>query len=203
MSVTDTNPKQTVYVFKCVKCTLKVSGKVNSIILGEYLCVWTCLYVFVCLFVCLLGCLLHIGVCHDVCVCVCVDNCKRVAVCFDDVISSVEVINSQSIQVQVNSSPSCSLSHSSVWSSLNDVLFSVVQMMGKCPTVSIDKTDGCQVYLSKASVKCEIITAKSSEMNICIPPPPGKQDFVRAINRVGGTGRSVGGACSSVESVSV
>ena len=36
-----------------------------------------------------------------VCICVCLDNCKRVAVCFDDVISSVEVINSQSIQVQV------------------------------------------------------------------------------------------------------
>ena len=42
-------------------------------------------------------------------------------------------------------------------------------MTGKCPTVSIDKTDGCQVFLSKVSVTAEIITAKSSEMNICIP----------------------------------
>ena len=41
--------------------------------------------------------------------------------------------------------------------------------MGKCPTVSIDKTDGCQVFLSKDSLKAEIVTAKSSEMNICIP----------------------------------
>ena len=30
------------------------------------------------------------------------DNCKKVALCFDDVISSVEVINSQGIQVQVS-----------------------------------------------------------------------------------------------------
>ena len=30
------------------------------------------------------------------------DNCKRVAVCFDDVISSCEVINSSSVQVQVS-----------------------------------------------------------------------------------------------------
>ena len=52
------------------------------------------------------------------------------------------------------------------------------QILGKCPTVSIDKTDGCQVFLSKDSLQCEIITAKSSEMNICIPPPPGEKDFV-------------------------
>lgn len=76
------------------------------------------------------------------------DGCKRVAVVFDDVISSVEVINSQSIQVQV---------------------------LGKCPTVSIDKTDGCQVYLSKASVSAQFITAKSSEMNVLIPD--GKGEF--------------------------
>lgn len=43
------------------------------------------------------------------------------------------------------------------------------QVTGKCPTVSIDKTDGCQVFLSKNSLTAEIITAKSSELNICIP----------------------------------
>ena len=34
LSIADTSPKQSVYVFKCTKSTLKVSGKVNSIILG-------------------------------------------------------------------------------------------------------------------------------------------------------------------------
>lgn len=43
------------------------------------------------------------------------------------------------------------------------------KVIGQCPTVSIDKTDGCQVYLSKDSIEAEIITAKSSEMNISIP----------------------------------
>ena len=107
ISISDTNSKQAVYVFRCVRSTIKVSGKVNSIIL---------------------------------------DNCKRVALVFDDVISSVEIINSQGAQVQV---------------------------MGKCPTVSIDKTDGCQVFLSKESTTADIITAKSSEMNICIPKADG------------------------------
>lgn len=35
LAITETNPKQTVYVFKCTKSTLKVAGKVNSIILGK------------------------------------------------------------------------------------------------------------------------------------------------------------------------
>lgn len=107
MAITDGNSKQTVYVFRCVKSTIKVTGKVNSI---------------------------------------CLDNCKKVALVFDNVISSIEVVNSQSIQVQ---------------------------MLGKCPTVSIDKTDGCQVFLSKDSLSAEIVSAKSSEMNVCIPKPDG------------------------------
>jgi adenylyl cyclase-associated protein len=40
--------------------------------------------------------------------------------------------------------------------------------------VSIDKTDGCQVYLSKDSLSAEIITAKSSEMNILVPDASGE-----------------------------
>ena len=48
-------------------------------------------------------------------------------------------------------------------------------MLGKVPTISIDKTDGCQMFLSKDSVGVEIITAKSSEMNVMIP---NGEDFV-------------------------
>jgi adenylyl cyclase-associated protein len=107
LEISDTNPKQSVYVFRCTGCTLVVKGKCNSIIL---------------------------------------DNCKKFALVFDDVIAACEIINSQRVQVQVN---------------------------GKCPTVSIDKTDGCQVFLSKDSMACEIVTAKSSEMNICIPKDDG------------------------------
>eukprot|EP00051_Salpingoeca_urceolata_P009651 m.117257 g.117257 ORF g.117257 m.117257 type:complete len:196 (-) comp16395_c0_seq7:135-722(-) len=70
------------------------------------------------------------------------DGCKKTAVVFDNAVSSFEFINCQSMQVQVN---------------------------GKVPTVTIDKTDGAQVYLSKESMETEIVSAKSSEMNISLP----------------------------------
>jgi len=76
------------------------------------------------------------------------DSCKKVAVVFDSVVSSCEFINCQSVQMQV---------------------------MGSVPTVSIDKTDGCQLYLSKEALATEIISAKSSEMNVLIPKG---EDFV-------------------------
>lgn len=57
-----------------------------------------------------------------------------------------------------------------------------IQVLHQCPTVSIDKTDGCQVFLSKESLNAEIITAKSSEMNIAIPKDDG--DFVSASSHV-------------------
>ena len=68
---------------------------------------------------------------------------------FDDVVGIVEIINSKDVKVQV---------------------------MGKVPTISINKTDGCHVYLSKNSLDCEIVSAKSSEMNVLIPTEGG--DFV-------------------------
>lgn len=63
------------------------------------------------------------------------------------------------------------------------VLFNLIllwpcQVMGKVPTISINKTDGCHVYLSKSSLDCEIVSAKSSEMNVLIPTEGG--DFVSA-----------------------
>jgi len=77
------------------------------------------------------------------------DTCKKTAVVLDSAVSSVEFINCQSVQMQV---------------------------MGSVPTISIDKTDGCQMYLSKDSLHAEIISAKSSEMNVLIP---NGEEFVR------------------------
>ncbi|XP_071546629.1 adenylyl cyclase-associated protein 1 isoform X2 [Panulirus ornatus] len=75
------------------------------------------------------------------------DSCKKSSVVFDNLVSSAEVVNCQSCQVQV---------------------------MGVMPILSIEKTDGCQVYLSKSSLNTEIVTAKSSEMNILIPKDDGE-----------------------------
>ncbi|KAM4795452.1 adenylyl cyclase-associated protein 1 isoform 1-T3 [Rhinophrynus dorsalis] len=76
-----------------------------------------------------------------------VDNCKKLGLVFDDAVGIVEVINSRDVKVQV---------------------------MGKVPTISINKTDGCHVYLSQESLECEIISAKSSEMNILVPGSGGE-----------------------------
>ncbi|CAD7675898.1 unnamed protein product [Nyctereutes procyonoides] len=75
-----------------------------------------------------------------------VDNCKKLGLVFDDVVGIVETINSRDVKVQV---------------------------MGKVPTISINKTDGCHVYLSENPLDCEIVSAKSSEMNVLIPTEGG------------------------------
>uniref|UniRef100_A0A672RMI2 Adenylyl cyclase-associated protein 2-like n=1 Tax=Sinocyclocheilus grahami TaxID=75366 RepID=A0A672RMI2_SINGR len=77
-----------------------------------------------------------------------VDNCKKLGLVFDSVVGIVEIINSRDIQLQV---------------------------MGKVPTISINKTEGCHVYLSKDSLDCEIVSAKSSEMNVLVPE--GEDDY--------------------------
>ena len=71
-----------------------------------------------------------------------IDSCNRVGLLFDDVLSTVEFINSANVQMQV---------------------------FGRVPTVTIEKTDGCQVYLSKNSLDTEIVSSKSSAMNILVP----------------------------------
>uniref|UniRef100_A0AC35UAC4 Adenylyl cyclase-associated protein n=1 Tax=Rhabditophanes sp. KR3021 TaxID=114890 RepID=A0AC35UAC4_9BILA len=70
------------------------------------------------------------------------DNCKKTQLVFDSLLSQIEIINSQSIKIQT---------------------------LGALPTVSIQKTDGCQIYLSKESLGAEIVQSKSSEMNISVP----------------------------------
>lgn len=77
------------------------------------------------------------------------DSCKKSSLVFDSVVSSIEFVNCQSVQMQV---------------------------LNKVPTVSIDKTDGCQIYLNQSSLDVSIVSAKSSEMNILVPKADG--DYV-------------------------
>ncbi|XP_060536871.1 adenylyl cyclase-associated protein 1-like [Cylas formicarius] len=78
-----------------------------------------------------------------------IDSCRKTAVVIDSIVAAVEFINCQSVQMQ---------------------------MFGKVPTISIDKTDGCQVYLSAESLDVEIVSSKSSEMNVLVPK--GNGDYV-------------------------
>lgn len=45
----------------------------------------------------------------------------------------------------------------------------IVQILGKVPTILIDGTDCGQIYLSKDSLDVEIVTAKSSSINVSLP----------------------------------
>ncbi|KAJ8327584.1 suppressor of rasval19 [Batrachochytrium dendrobatidis] len=76
-----------------------------------------------------------------------VDGCKKTGVVLENVLSTVDIINSKSVQVQIT---------------------------GKAPILVVDKTDGFQVYLSKESEDAEIFTAKSSEMNVLIQGADGE-----------------------------
>lgn len=78
------------------------------------------------------------------------DSCTRVALLFDDVLSTIEYINSKSCQMQV---------------------------LGKCSSVIVEKTDGCQIYLSEKSLDCEIVSSKSSGMNVLVPSKKEDTDF--------------------------
>ena len=49
--------------------------------------------------------------------------------------------------------------------------------MGTVPTITIDKADGLQMFLSKDSLQVEIVSAKSSALNVMVPQANG--DFVR------------------------
>lgn len=54
-----------------------------------------------------------------------VDNCKKVGLVVDTVVSTVDVVNCKSCQLQIT---------------------------GKAPTTVIDKTDGMQLYLSRETL---------------------------------------------------
>jgi len=77
-----------------------------------------------------------------ICNSILIDNCKKTGVVFDGAVSTCEIVNSQSIKVQA---------------------------LQAVPTVSIDKTAGAQVILSKDSMDTEIVTGTSSELNVIFP----------------------------------
>jgi adenylyl cyclase-associated protein len=54
-----------------------------------------------------------------------------------------------------------------------------VQCLGKVPTITVDKTRGCHIFLSKdGASEADIITSESSEINVNVPKPDGDiQEF--------------------------
>jgi adenylyl cyclase-associated protein len=60
----------------------------------------------------------------------------------ENVLSTIDVVHCKSLQLQVTQ---------------------------KAPTILVDNTDGCQVFLSKEGLATEVFTSKTTEINISIP----------------------------------
>jgi len=110
--ISDTEAKQTCYIFKCSKSVIQIKGKINAIVL---------------------------------------DNCDKTAVVFENLVSTCDIVNCNSVEVQAT---------------------------GTVPSISIDKTSGCQLYLGKDALNTEIYSSKSSEMNVLIPPVKEGDDLI-------------------------
>ena len=80
--------------------------------------------------------------------CVTLDGCVRTAVVFDSALATCEVVNCSSVEVQC---------------------------LVRVPTVSVDKVDGCQIYLGADALGAEILTAKSSEVNVVEVPAEAEE----------------------------
>lgn len=71
-----------------------------------------------------------------------VDSCTDTRVCVNSLIASVEIVNCKKIKLQV---------------------------LGSVPSISIDKSQKVDLFLSNESREVEITTSKSSEMNLNVP----------------------------------
>ncbi|XP_034681769.1 cyclase-associated protein 1 [Vitis riparia] len=71
-----------------------------------------------------------------------IDKCTKMGIVFADVVAACEVVNCNSVEVQCQ---------------------------GSAPTISVDNTAGCQLYLGKDALEASITTAKSSEINVLVP----------------------------------
>ncbi|KAF0900339.1 hypothetical protein E2562_030627 [Oryza meyeriana var. granulata] len=79
-----------------------------------------------------------------------IDKCAKMGVLFKGVVAACEIVNCNSVEVQCE---------------------------GSVPTISIDNTSGCQLYLSKESLETSITTAKSSEINALVPDANSDGDW--------------------------
>ncbi|KAK6916571.1 Adenylate cyclase-associated CAP, C-terminal [Dillenia turbinata] len=70
------------------------------------------------------------------------DKCTKMGIVFMDVVAACEIVNCNGVEVQCQ---------------------------GSAPTILVDNSAGCQLYLSKDSLEASITTAKSSEVNVLVP----------------------------------
>ncbi|SAL97392.1 hypothetical protein [Absidia glauca] len=77
------------------------------------------------------------------------DSCTKCGLALDSVVSTVDIVNCRSFGLQI---------------------FHVT------PTIAVDKSDSGEIYLSKECLGVEILSAKSSSLNILMPENPEAED---------------------------
>lgn len=80
-----------------------------------------------------------------------IDSCKKTTVIFDEAISSCELVNCNGVKVHI---------------------------LIKVPAVTIDKTSGGAIFLSKDGLDTQIFTSKSDELNVSIPGPSDENPLI-------------------------
>jgi adenylyl cyclase-associated protein len=79
------------------------------------------------------------------------DGCKKTSVVFENSLAVCEIVNCSAMEIQC---------------------------LGKVPTITIDKTRGCHIFLSKEGAsETDIITSESSEINVNVPKPDDSGDI--------------------------
>ncbi|KAG9294566.1 hypothetical protein G9A89_008677 [Geosiphon pyriformis] len=78
------------------------------------------------------------------------DSCQKTGLLVDSAVATVDIVNSRSFQLQI---------------------------LGRTPTIVIDKSDSGQIFLSPECMDIEILTAKSSSINVNIPGAGQDGDF--------------------------
>eukprot|EP01048_Picozoa_sp_COSAG05_P008669 COSAG05_NODE_672_length_7990_cov_9.794830_3_plen_117_part_00 len=81
------------------------------------------------------------------------DDCEKTSIVCSDVVSSIDIVNCKSVEVQAD---------------------------GKVPTILVDKTDGCQLYLGQAAMDANIFVSKSSECNVTVPGATNDDDGIES-----------------------
>ncbi|KAI4216117.1 MAG: hypothetical protein LQ351_001616 [Letrouitia transgressa] len=79
------------------------------------------------------------------------DNCKQVALVIDSLVSSVDVIKTPRVEMQV---------------------------LGNLPTIMLDQVDGATIILGKESLGTELFTSKCTGINVNVPGERDEDDFV-------------------------
>ena len=82
-----------------------------------------------------------------------IDNCPRLQILADTLVSSVDVIKSPNFAIQIQNT---------------------------VPTIQLDQVDGASIYLGAESLATEVYTSKCSSVNVILPPAADEDDSKEA-----------------------